>query len=98
MYEPKYQLNRRDDARWRALLLRHCLEASPKPSKKHPPLTAAENAEFEQLTQKRRRKHARHPAIKLARRRQHYRDKKLKKLMAKLRRQVRRLNNNVDEK
>jgi hypothetical protein len=47
MSEPKYRLNKKDDARWHVLLTRHCLDCPAKPgqkrkySKKYPPLTPA---------------------------------------------------------
>jgi len=90
MYEPKYKLNRRDAKRWHDLLVRHCLEMPDKPGgkvkrhKKYPPLTPAENAEFEALTKKRDRKHAAHPAAKLALRRARRQSHKIEKLLAKL--------------
>lgn len=70
MYEPKYKLNRRDAKRWHALLVRHCLEAPEKTLKqrqaqrKYPPLTPAENVEFEALSEKRRKKIESHPKFK----------------------------------
>lgn len=49
-------------------MVRHCLEVPSKPggkvNQKYPPLTRAENVEFEKLTRKRNRKHCAHPKIK----------------------------------
>lgn len=70
MYEPKFKLNKRDDARWHLLLTRHCAECPVKPggkvrrSRKYPPLTPVEFAEFEALCAKRSQKIAAHPRVK----------------------------------
>ena len=70
MYEPKYRLNKKDAQRWHDLLVRHCLEMPTTPGgtvkrrRKYPPLTPAENIEFEKLTRKRSRKIDSHPKMK----------------------------------
>jgi hypothetical protein len=97
VYEPKYELNKKDSARWHSLLIRHCLEAPRTPGGKvkidprHPPLTPEENVEFERLTKKRSRKIASHPKAaeqihqsKLMLRRADYRLKKLLELVKRL--------------
>ena len=92
MCEPKYKLNKRDSARWLALLVRHCLEAPVKTKtqqrmvKKYPPLTPAENKEFEALCAKRRRKIESHPKVKASIRRSQRQIRKADKLMAQLKR------------
>jgi len=77
MYEPKFKLNRRDEARWRLLVAREAVELGP-PRKKFPPLTAAERSELEALQRKKRRKLHSHP--------------KMKEIMRWNRHQMRRLN------
>jgi hypothetical protein len=90
MYEPKYKLNKKDVARWHALLLRHCLEAPVLTSyqrrlrKKYPPLTPAESLEFEALCRKRSKKIEAHPAVKASLRRSKRRIRIMDKLSAKL--------------
>lgn len=69
MSDPKYQLNRKDTARWRALLTRHCLNyvdvaGKQHRSKKFPPLSTAEALEFEKLSRMRNRKLAAHPKVR----------------------------------
>ena len=70
MYEPKYRLNKKDEARWRVLLTRHCLDCPAKPghkrkfSKKYPPLSPAEEVEFEMLCAKRSKKIESHPKVR----------------------------------
>lgn len=98
MYEPKYKLNKKDGERWHALLVRHCLEAGKRRYKKYPPLTPAENIEFEQLDRKRERKHAAHPKAKQALRRSRYLSRKLNAQVDRLERLLKRtlLKNNVD--
>ena len=97
MYEPKYKLNKEDDARWRALLVRHCLDAPVKPGykrrymRKHPPLTPEENAEFERLCRKRSQKVAAHPKVKASIQRSQRRLRKLEKLVAALEARVKKL-------
>lgn len=103
MYEPKYRLNKRDSKRWHDLLVRHCLEAPGKDGKvkrhkKYPPLTPAENVEFEALDRKRSRKHAAHPIMKAARRRSYRQTRKLERLAAELDRMMKRLKLKVDRK
>lgn len=104
MYEPKYKLNQRDSKRWHALLVRHCLEMPSKPGgkvkrhKKYPPLTPAENIEFEKLDRKRSRKHAAHPKVKAAIRRSYRQTRKLNKLGAELQALLKRLKIKVDDK
>jgi len=101
MYEPKYKLNQRDSKRWHDLLVRHCLEApDAKPNKKYPPLTKAENVEFEKLCRKRSRKVCSHPKVKASIRRSYRQTRKLELMAAKLQRLIRKmkLKNNVDQK
>lgn len=68
--EPKYKLNKKDSARYRELLLRHCLEAPIKTkqqiklSLKYPALTKQENLEFAVLCEKRSRKNQARPKVK----------------------------------
>lgn len=68
MYEPKYQLNKKDAVRWRLLLTRSCMElpgldGKVKRHPAYPPLSVAENAEFERLDRKRHRKIRAHPKV-----------------------------------
>lgn len=63
MYEPKYKLNTKDEARYRSLVIRECVEAG-KPDKKYPPLSPAERLELERLDRKRHRKIRSHPDVK----------------------------------
>lgn len=90
MYEPKYKLNQRESKRWHDLLLRHCLEAPEKTTKqkkmqrKYPPLTPAENVEFEKLCRKRSRKISSHPKVKASIRRSRYQMRKVDKLAAEI--------------
>lgn len=101
MYEPKYKLNQRDSKRWHELLVRHCLETpGTKPQKKYPPLTKAENIEFERLCRKRSRKICSHPKVKASIRRSYRQMRKLDQAAAKLKRLIRKmqLKNNVDRK
>lgn len=68
MYEPKYKLNKLDEARWKKLLTRHCanyvdIRGKQHVSRKFPPLTATEELEFERLSRKRSRKIAKHPKV-----------------------------------
>ena len=90
MSEPKYQLNKRDAARWHWLLTRHCCECPIKPGGKvkrilkYPPLTPAENIEFEALCAKRSAKLMAHPRIKESLRHQQDRDRELARLVRKL--------------
>ncbi len=76
MYEPKYKLNKKDEKRWRELLLRHCLEEIPEGQRKRmtvrqsrraalgEELTPEESQEFEALTIKRNRKIEAKPEIR----------------------------------
>lgn len=90
MYEPKFNLNKRDDERWRALLTRHCLELPAKPggkvklNPKYPPLSKAENAEFERLSRKRSRKIDSHPKIQESIRHQRKHMRKVQRLANKI--------------
>lgn len=99
MYEPKYKLNKKDDARWHELLTRHCCELpaasgdAAKRSKKFPPLTQIENEEFERLTRKRDRRVESHPKVRASLRRQKETDQKLRHLLMDLKK----LSINVDE-
>lgn len=101
MYEPKYQLNKRDAKRWHALLVRHCLECPDKTGKvkrhrKYPPLTPEENVEFERLDRKRSRKISSHPKVKASIRRSQRHTAKLERMGQKLKRLLRRLKLKVD--
>jgi len=94
MREPKYKLNKQDDERHRLLLTRHCCEVG-KPNRKYPPLTPAENVEFEKLERKLRRKQRSKPGMreyyrKNARRARYLRDKCLR-LLAQLEVQLRKV-------
>lgn len=90
MYEPKYKLNRKDAKRWHDLLVRHCLDCPAKPGhkrrfiRKYPPLTPAENAEFEALCAKRSKKIESHPKVKASIRATMRRTRKAEKLLAEL--------------
>lgn len=90
--EPKYRLSQKDAARWRSLLLRHCLELPATPGgvvKRDPrylPLTPKEITEFERLTRKRSRKICAHPKVKESLRRQQLLSRKLARLVKKLER------------
>jgi len=90
MYEPKYKLNRKDAERWHSLLVRHCLDCPVKPgqkrrfSRKYPPLTPEENAEFEALSAKRSKKIESHPKVKAAIRASMRHIRKTEKLLAQL--------------
>lgn len=105
MYEPKYKLNKKDAARYRELLFRHCLEAPlrevggklvpNKPNPKYPPLTPQENAEFERLHEKERRKIESHPAMKRSLRRQRYMMAKTEKIFQKVKRLLRKMERNA---
>lgn len=92
MYEPKYKLNKRDRARWQLLVTRDACELG-KPSKKFPPLTLAERVELERLTQEQRRRLYRHPKMKAYLRRHRRLMARSEKLMARFKRQIRRLEN-----
>lgn len=91
MYEPKYKLNKKDAARWHALLVRHCCEVGP-PKPEFPPLTPEENAEFERLQRKRIRKVHSHPKVKESLERQRRHTRKLQRLLKKLKIQYPELN------
>jgi hypothetical protein len=89
MREPKYKLNKRDAQRWHDLLVRHCLECPDKSGKvkrhrKYPPLTPAENVEFEALCAKRSRKIESHPVVKASIRRSMRRLRRAEKMFAEL--------------
>ena len=71
MYEPKYKLNKLDEARWKELLTRHCanfvdINGKQHVSRKHKPLLPEEELEFERLQRKRSRKTAKHPKVAAA--------------------------------
>lgn len=86
MYEPKYRLNKRDEARWLLLVTREAVELGP-PRKKFPPLTAAERSELEALQRKQTRKMHRHPKMQESLRRgrnQMRRIKRMSKLLENL--------------
>lgn len=97
MYEPKYKLNKRDAKRWHDLLVRHCLDCPAKPghkrrfTRKYPPLTPAENAEFEALCRKRSKKIESHPKVKASIRRSQRQMRKVQKLADELEALVKRL-------
>lgn len=97
MHEPKYRLNKKDDARWRVLLTRHCLECPTKPgqkrkfSKKYPPLSPAENAEFEALCAKRTKKFESHPKVRESIELGRKQDRKIQRLLRKLEKLVTKL-------
>lgn len=90
MSEPKYRLNKQDDARWHVLLTRHCLDCPAKPgqkrkfSKKYPPLTPAEDAEFEALCAKRSKKIESHPKVRESIEHGRKQNRKLGRLLRKL--------------
>lgn len=90
MYEPKYRLNKKDEARWRLLLTRHCFECpakgerSAKINKRFPPLTPAEDAEFEALCRKRSDKICQHPKVRASIEAGKRHDRKLRRLLNKL--------------
>jgi len=90
MSEPKYRLNKKDDARWHVLLTRHCLDCPVKPgqkrkfSKKYPPLTPAEDAEFEALCAKRSKKIESHPKVRESIEYGRKQNRKLGRLLRKL--------------
>jgi len=89
-YEPKYKLNKKDDARWHILLTRHCLDCPAKPghkrkfSRKYPPLSPAENAEFEALCAKRSLKIESHPKVRESIEHGHRQNRKIQRLLRKL--------------
>ena len=91
MYEPKYKLNKKDDARWHALCVRHCINNVCVSSKgrarrwKFPPLSSEEMAEFEKLTNKRQRKLAAHPLIREEHRQTRNRLRKAERLFRRVR-------------
>ena len=89
MSDPKYQLNRKDTARWHALLARHCanyvdIAGKHHRNRKFPPLSTAEAAEFEQLSRKRERKTASHPKVQAEIRATARRCRKAERLRAKV--------------
>lgn len=89
-YEPKYKLNKKDDARWHALLTRHCLDCPAKPgqkrkfSKKYPPLSPAESAEFEALCRKRSKKIESHPKVRQSIEHSRRQNRRVERLLRKL--------------
>lgn len=102
MSEPKYKLNKKDSARWQLLCTRHCLEGHRR-SRKYPPLTPEERAEFEALDRKRHQKVVSHPRVRAALRRQRRLDdelqktvKRLKRLLAPVRKKLKQLKIKVD--
>ncbi len=90
MYEPKYKLNKKDAARWQELLVRDCAQYPLKPcgpvvaDPKYPPLTPAETAEFERLQRKRSSKVRSHPRVQESLRHQRNHDRKIQRLLKKL--------------
>lgn len=97
MYEPKFKLNKKDEARWNGLLVRHCYELPGIPggqvklNPKYPPLTKEENFELEALDKKRSRKIRRHPKVAASIRCSNRQNLKTEKLLAKLKRLVRKI-------
>jgi hypothetical protein len=89
----KYQLSKKDDARWTQLLTRHCVNYTDISGKQHrsckyPPLSLAEAAEFEALTSKRSAKIASHPAVQAEIRASKRLCRRADWLLAKLERQL----------
>jgi len=74
MYEPKYKLNRKDEARFRELVVKEALSTA----------TVAEKMELEKLSRKRTQKGYRHPKMQIALRCQRNRDRKLRRLCKKV--------------
>jgi len=74
MYEPKYKLNQKDEARFRVLAEREALST----------ITPDEKLELEKLSRKRYRKFCRHPRMQESLRLQRNRDRKLKRLCLKI--------------
>lgn len=83
MFEPKYKLNKRDEARWLLLVTREAVELGP-PRKKFPPLTAAERSELEALQRKQTRKLHSHPKMQESLRRGKNQMRRVKRLAARL--------------
>jgi len=81
MYEPKYRLNQRDEARFRALALR---EAADGRLPDYPALTLAERLELERLSRKQTRKLWKQPRLKVVRQEQRKRTAKIQRLMRKV--------------
>lgn len=104
MHEPKYKLNKKDAARWHWLLTRHCCECPIKPGGKvkrilkYPPLTPAENIEFEALCAKRSAKLMTHPRIQESLRHQRRKDRELEKLVKRLEQLVAKLKRKAKKK
>ena len=103
MYEPKYKLNKKDDARFHVLLTRHCANYTDVRGREHisrefPPLTSAEEAEFIALTLKRRRKVESHPDVKSSLRFQRKQSLKVERLLARAERVLKKFSRPVDSK
>jgi predicted GNAT family acetyltransferase len=85
MSQPKYRLSRKDQIRWRELLVRYCLNAEGVPPEaKYPPLTPQENAEFESLDRERSRRICSHPLVQESLRCQRRADRRVYRLLKKL--------------
>ena len=95
MREPKYQLNKQDAARWQELVSREAAQLG-KPKKRFPPLNAVERAELEGLQRKQNRKIWAHPRMQKVRAMNRKRDRRLRRLAARVEALLARLNNNVD--
>lgn len=95
MREPKYKLNRRDEARFRELTLRECLEGSAAP-RKYPPLTVDEQRELNRLTRKRQQKANTHPRMRESLRCSRAAQRRLNRLWRRLENLIPELKNNVD--
>jgi hypothetical protein len=74
MYEPKYKLNRKDEARFRKLAVKEALQTA----------TADEKLELEKLSRKRTQKGYCHPKMQIALRCQRNQDRKLRWLCKKI--------------
>lgn len=83
MPEPKYRLNKVDEARWRLLVTREAVSFGP-PRKKFPPLTEAERSELEALQRKKRKKLHSHPKMKEILRRGRNQMRRVKRLSKRL--------------
>jgi predicted NAD-dependent protein-ADP-ribosyltransferase YbiA (DUF1768 family) len=81
MYEPKYRLNQRDEARFRALALREAVDGA---SPEHPALTPAERQELERLSRKQTRKLWSQPRMQVIRQEQRRRMARIRRLVRKV--------------
>jgi len=76
MYEPKYKLNKRDEARWYALAAIEALRVTP--------MTDAEKDELERLQRKRHRRLWSHPKMEPVKRAQRNSARKVRRLIKRL--------------